>query len=80
MFLNVSDILHNTCNDMCQLFAKKLENHKNHLQLEAVTNRCPYECMFFKIICEEVHFSVKSQALDLKTSIEFILIKFVGRL
>ena len=28
MLLNVSDILHNTYNDMSQLFLKELENHK----------------------------------------------------
>ena len=34
--------------------------------MEAATNRCPFKYMFFKIICEEVHLSVKLQALELK--------------
>ena len=34
--------------------------------MEAVTSRCPFKYALFKIICEEVHFLVKLQTLELK--------------
>ena len=49
MFLNVSDILHNTCNNMSQLFFKELENHKTIFIWKQSLAGVSFKYVFFKI-------------------------------
>ena len=66
MFLHVSYVLHNICNDYVSSISERASKSSDHLHQEAVTNRYPFKYMLFKIIHKEVHFSLKLQAVELK--------------
>ena len=51
---------------MSQLFLKEFENHKTIFTWKQSLIEVPLKYLFFEIICEEIHFSVKLQALELK--------------